>query len=102
MSDNKDIVDSEDEIEDMIQTDDDVKEVSNRITTSQSKLHQANILVHSIKLFIWRVEKSSSAIKEHHLKVRNQAMYLAQFISICNAGGSVEVEIPCLIFVLFL
>ena len=103
--DNEDIVDSEDEddIEDMIRTDDDVKEqVSNGITTSQSKLHQANTLVHSIKLFIWRVEKSSSAIKEHHLKVRNQAMYLAQFISICNAGGSVEVEIPCLIFVLFL
>ena len=81
MSDNEDIVDSEDEIEDMIQTDDDVKEVSNRITTSQSKLHRANILVHSIKLFIWLVEKSSSVIKDHHLKVRNQAMYLTQLIS---------------------
>ena len=99
ISDNEDIVDSkdEDDIEDMIRTDDDVKEVFNRIKTSQSKLHlhrASNALVHSIKLFIWLVEKSSSIIKEHRLKVRNQAMYLAQLTSISNAGGSVEVGIP--------
>ena len=97
ISDNEDIVDSEDEddIEDMIRTDDDVKEVSIQIKNSQSKLHRANALVHSIKLFIWLVEKSTSLIKDHHLKVRKQAMYLAQLISIRNAGGIVEVRTLC-------